>query len=592
MSGEFEDASEARDHMGLESAMSLRMRSTLVRIAITAVIAYLLWQFSHWAWAPLWWGAYAALQVVLYREPKDQSLRRARPYVTAFLNFSLAGLPTWHMWTQAGELGIAAATMFLCGMMVQLTLSSLGARRLFWASAMPLIAYLVLIPPFAFGLDRWPEGLAASACGVLFVVYIAILWNGQQAALDALKASRLRAQALRREAEAASQAKTDFLAAMSHEIRTPMNAVLGAADLLGRTQLDEEQRPHVAMLGHAGAALMQVLNDVLDLSKIEAGKLAIDPANTDLTFLARRCSAVWSPRAEDKGLEFRLEMSERTPPFVVLDALRTGQIVFNLLSNAVKFTEAGHITLGIDAAPTEPGRCDLRLTVSDTGIGMSPEAQSRLFNAFEQADGSISRRFGGTGLGLAISQKLAAMMGGSITVGSSEGAGSTFTLIIPCEIGHVEEARAPGAAEARVNMQGHRILVAEDNRANQRIIELFLKPIGAEVTIVGNGQEALDALAAARFDVVLMDMQMPVMDGLEATRRLRAGGGANASVPVLALTANVMESHRQACEAAGMDGFIAKPIDARLLLTCVLGAVETAQGPRQTEPTPAQAASA
>ena len=565
------------DQLDLNAAVSLRTRSTAVRVSIMALVAGLLWTVADWSPAPVWWLVYAGLQFVITRLPQTGSRAGPLLYGASLLTYAVAGFPAWHMWTHAGELGIAAATMFLSGMLVQLVVSSLGARRLFWISAAPLIGYLVLIPLFAFGRERLPEGLAASGCAVMLISYLAVLWRGQQAALDAIHTARRQAVSLQREAEAASQAKTDFLATMSHELRTPMNAVLGAADLLGRTALTEEQRGHVAMLADGGEILMQVLNDVLDLAKIEAGKLDIDPLNADVHDFVRRCTALWSPRAQDKGLTFHKIIAPGTPQFAVVDTTRTGQIVFNLISNALKFTETGGVTLSMAAEPTGPDTFDLVLSVADTGIGMPAEVQSRLFTAFEQADGSTSRRFGGTGLGLSISQKLAQMMGGSISAESVEGQGSTFVVRLPCSAGEAIEAVDPAAlADGEGPGVAVRILVAEDNPSNQRVIELFLRPIGADVTIVGDGQQALEALDSAPFDLVLMDMQMPVMDGLEATRRLRAGGGLNSRIPVLALTANVMEAHRKACSEAGMNGHIAKPIDARLLLTAVIAAFDSA----------------
>lgn len=564
------------DHLDLGAALSLRTRSTALRLGLMAAIAVMLWSLSGWVWAPLWWFAYAALQVALVRLPSRADQRPdGRLYLLSTLAYAVAGYPAWHMWRHAGDLGIAAATMFLCGMLVQLVVSSLGARRLFWMSAAPLIAYLVLIPPLAMGADHLAEGLAVATCAVMLVGYMGILWVGQQKALDSVHTARREALTAQREAEAASQAKTDFLATMSHELRTPMNAVLGAADLLGRTELTEEQRGHVAMLSDGGSILMHVLNDVLDLAKIEAGKLDIDPANADVHDFVRRCAALWAPRAQDKGLRFEKIIAPGTPQFVIIDPTRIGQIIFNLISNALKFTESGLVRLTLAVEEIRPGEAELVFSISDTGIGMSAEAQSRLFNAFEQADGSTSRRFGGTGLGLSISQKLAQMMGGVITAESVEGEGSTFTLRLPCQLGEVIEPIDAGAVSELEGEGGSaRILVAEDNPSNQRVIELFLRPIGARVTLVSDGQQALDALAIEPFDLVLMDMQMPVMDGLEATRRLRASGGVNAGIPVLALTANVMESHRKACAEAGMTGHIAKPIDARLLLTSVINAFD------------------
>lgn len=366
-----------------------------------------------------------------------------------------------------------------------------------------------------------------------------------------------------------------------------MNAVLGAADLLKRSRLDAGQTEHVEMLAAASQSLMQILNDVLDLSKIEAGKLAIDMTATDVQAFVRRCAAVWAPRAQDKGLAFHLSIAADAPQFVLMDATRVGQIVFNLLSNAVKFTASGSISLRLDVAPMTDETCRLKFEVVDTGIGIAPGVAERLFTAFEQADNSISRRFGGTGLGLSISRKIADMMEGDIEVASEEGQGSTFTLALPCRY-----AAAPRDAEEGPEVDeapseplvSRRILLAEDNPANQRIVELFLAPIGASLTVANNGLEAVAAAnSGQRFDVILMDIQMPVMDGIEAARRIRTGG-VNATTPMFALTANVLQHAEDEALIAGMNGIIAKPIDARQLIATVLAAADTGGDRGHVEP--------
>jgi signal transduction histidine kinase/CheY-like chemotaxis protein len=577
--------SDTEEFPDLDASISLRSRSTAMRIGMMAVIAVMLWTLSDWRFAPLWFTVYVFLQYGLLRaHAAGASDRRLLIYALSLATYIVAGFPAWHLWTHSGELGVAAAVMFLCGMLMHIVVSSLGAKQLFWASAAPLVIYLVAIPPLALGASNLAGGLAVSGCAVMLVSYLTVLWVGHQRAVGALRASRRRAEASRREAEAASKAKTDFLAAMSHELRTPMNAVLGAADLLGRTELTEEQRGHLAMLTDGGAILMHILNDVLDLAKIEAGKLLIDPTNADVHDFARRCAALWRPRALDKGLEFTVAITPRTPQYLVIDTTRASQIVFNLISNALKFTDVGAVGLTLDAIEQPGAPIELVITVSDTGVGMDPEVQNRLFTAFQQADGSISRRFGGTGLGLSISQKLARMMGGRIEVASTRDVGSAFTLRLPCAAGKaIDQAEIVQPMEPGAQRPGVRILVAEDNLSNQRIIDLFLRPIGADVTLVADGAQALDALAAATFDVVLMDLQMPVMDGLEATRRLRASDGPNARIPVLALTANVMETHREACFEAGMTGYVTKPIDARVLLASVISAVDAVSADHRAE---------
>lgn len=567
------------DNLGFALATAMRARTLTVRIACMSIIGVLLATVGGWDGAPLWLGAYLLIQAFLYttaRRPvadPDPVLLWGY-YAASAINFIVAGLPVWHLWTQCGDLGAIAATMYLCGMLVQLITSCMAARMLFWSSATPLIGYLTLTPILAFGETRLGDGLAVTACSLLLVVYMAVLWFGQQRALQQVLDGRREADRLRFEAEGANQAKTDFLAVMSHEIRTPMNAVLGAARLLERGDLSPAQQPHVSMIVDAGQVLMDVLNDVLDLAKIEAGKLSIATEPTGLRGLVRRCTETWRIPAETKGLTFDVRFADGLPQAVEVDGGRTAQILFNLLSNAVKFTTSGGITVSISAARNPAGAEVLCFAVTDTGCGIGEDARTKLFAAFEQADNSISRGFGGTGLGLAISQRLAEMMGGDISVRSQPGAGSTFTLKLPAAEARIVPASTAADVAPANPGRALRILVAEDNPANQRIVALFLEPLGADVTLVGDGVEALDALALAPFDVVLMDMQMPLLDGLEATRRLRASTGPNAAVPVIALTANVMDAQRQACRDAGMDDHVAKPIDPAELIDRIIKAVE------------------
>jgi signal transduction histidine kinase/CheY-like chemotaxis protein len=588
--------SRVSEEFGFAAAVALRLRTTPLRLVLMGAIALMLWTIGQWSFAPLWFAAYAALQalVVVFGLGGGAAIDRRRTLheLLSAANFVVAGLPTWHMWTRCGELGVAAAVMFLCGMLVQLIVGCLGARRLFWFSAAPLIAYLLILPPLAWSGPRVGEGLTITACGLCLTAYLAALWSGYQKALARAEADRREALAARGAAERAAKVKSDFLATMSHEVRTPMNAVLGAAGLLRRTSLDASQADYVEMISSAGSVLMNVLNDVLDLSKIEAGKFQILPASTDLHALVRRCADLWSPQAAAAGLKFEVGIDASVPAWVMVDAGRLSQILFNLLSNAVKFTASGEVGLALRAVATDRGRVLLQFTVSDTGRGIPPEALPRLFDAFEQADPSISREFGGTGLGLAISQKLAALMGGRITARSEPGRGSVFDLVIEAEVGDGLAGRHAAAEQANAMRPNLRILVAEDNAANRKIVEALLSPLGAAIAFAGNGEEALEILETQAFDVVLMDIQMPVMDGVEATRRLRVSGGLNAGVPVIALTANVLEDQCQAYLAAGMDGWTPKPIDPQRLLLAIGAAVEAGPAPAsgQAAPLPSPAA--
>ena len=550
-------------------------------------IALMLWTIGKWSWAPTWFFAYAGLQAVIATislQPRPEiAWRRNLHYALAATSFAVAGAPTWHMWTRCGELGIAGAVMFLCGMLLQLIVGSLSERRLFAVSAAPLIAYLLIVPLLAWSGPRLAEGLALTVGSLCLLSYLIALWAGYQKALARADANRRAAIAARHDAEQAARAKSDFLAAMSHEVRTPMNAVLGAAGLLRQTSLDAPQAEYVDMISNAGSVLMNVLNDILDLSKIEAGKFNIVASRTDLSALVKGCADLWGPQAAAAGLTFEVHIDPAAPTWVKVDAGRLNQILFNLLSNAVKFTDAGGVSLAVRATPLAPGRVELAFTVTDTGMGIAPDAMTRLFNAFEQADPSISRRFGGSGLGLAISQRLARLMDGHITARSEPGRGSVFEVSLPVMI-DAPVAEAAAQPTAALPPAGLRILVAEDNAVNRKIVEALLSPLQAAITFTENGVEALDVLRTQAFDIVLMDIQMPIMDGVEATRRLRSSDGPNARIPVVALTANVMEDQCRTYRMAGMDAEVPKPIDPRRLLAVIAALVRPGSGPTSAQP--------
>jgi PAS domain S-box-containing protein len=380
-------------------------------------------------------------------------------------------------------------------------------------------------------------------------------------------------------AEAASRAKSEFLANMSHEIRTPLNGVIGIIDALSRTPLSAEQAEMVALVRDSGVTLERLVSDFLDVSKIEAGQLQLEARPFDLEKTLRPSIEAMRYRAEDKGLTFTVECEAHARGRFLGDGTRIGQIVGNLLSNAVKFTETGGVTLRIGMVET-PGAALLILTVEDTGIGFDADHATRLFNRFSQADETISRRFGGTGLGLSICRSLAQMMGGEISAASEPGVGSRFVVSLPLrreETLAEYDARDSHAAPAPggLNDRPLRVLLAEDHPTNQRVVQLILASQGAELVTVADGVEAVAAFADGPFDVVLMDMQMPRMDGLTATRAIRALEAAKGMTPtpIIMLSANAMAEHQDEALAAGADLHVAKPITAANLLTGIQAAV-------------------
>lgn len=374
-------------------------------------------------------------------------------------------------------------------------------------------------------------------------------------------------------AEAASRAKSQFLAVMSHEIRTPMNGILGMAQAMRADDLPLVQRERVNVIAECGESLLTILNDILDLSKVEAGKLEIESVPFDLRRVLGGVVASYATDADDRGLDLTLDL-DAAEGLYRGDPTRLRQIMANLVSNALKFTERGAVSM--KARRTTEG---LRLEVADTGKGMDDETLGRIFTPFAQEDASTTRRFGGTGLGLSIVRQLAVLMGGDVAVSSRPGFGSRFTVDLPVEyLGEAPEAPAETAANAG---QGGaiRILAAEDNLNNQLVLKTLLGQMGIEVTVVGDGDQAVAAWRDEVWDVVLMDVQMPVLDGFGATqriRRLEASQGRERT-PIIALTANAMDHHRTECLAAGMDGLVAKPIDVRLLLTAIEASVSGLQ---------------
>ncbi|MEN6320889.1 MAG: PAS domain S-box protein [Syntrophaceae bacterium] len=369
-------------------------------------------------------------------------------------------------------------------------------------------------------------------------------------------------------AEAATRAKTEFLAKMSHEIRTPMNAIIGLSHLFRNTDLTVRQFDYLHKIETSARSLLGVINDILDISKIEAGKLEIESVDFHLHDIMNNIAGMFSAKAIEKGIGIMVSVAEEVPCELVGDPLRLEQVLVNLIDNAVKFTESGTITVKAELVDKDATRCRLRFSVMDPGIGMSGEEISRLFVIFSQADSSITRKFGGTGLGLAISRRLVEMMGGEIHVESEPDRGSTFifTAEFGCQPAVRKDKEEAATAKPAMDFTGVRLLLVEDNLINQLVAREILESAGLIVDAVNNGLEAVEAVRSNDYDAVIMDVEMPVMSGYEATRLIR-GDARSKDLPIIAMTAHALQEVQKECVAAGMNDYVTKPIEVGCLLS-------------------------
>lgn len=545
--------------LGLAKTMLARRNGLRTRMMFAAIYAVAFAPVAGWAPSALWIAGYSLLQAAEYylfaserarARPVRGSLALAMLALNSMVYGSLAVLAI----LSQGAWGLTCGGLFLAGAV----LTNQRSQAAYVASMAPFGVYLLITAGLAWTISGTSTyGVAVGIVGVLLVFSSTILWRAAADGIEGQRRAREEAERGRHAAEAAADAKSAFIAMVSHELRTPISAILAGAEAIERR--GGQDASDGALIAESGRMMRTLLNDLLDLSKMEAGRMRVETIAFDLAGLVNDTTAFWRAEAEKKGLTLERLGLKAMPGAVAGDPTRLRQILNNLISNAIKFTPSGAVTLTVTQQGDAYG-----FAVSDTGRGMTPEELSRLFAPFEQGQVSTARTHGGTGLGLSISRELARLMGGDLTAASLAGQGAVFTLAI--ELPDAAAAAAPDLADvAEV-----RVLVVDDHEINRRAVALMLEPFGVDLIAAASAAEGLEIAAAQPFDVILMDVYMPEMDGREACRRLRATAGLNQGTPVIACTASGSDQDWADCVAAGMTDHVAKPIDPGALSAAIV----------------------
>ncbi|KQW37953.1 ATP-binding protein [Rhizobacter sp. Root404] len=574
----------------IDAEIALARVSAIYRLApqpqagaavFSLVVAYAMWFHISAAWILGWLTARLVISAVRVCETARFERDPARAQRLGYWQIRFNVLITLEnlCWSVIALVFVPAVRGSMLGALLfasVLCITAIGVFLLVSSLRTAVLNFLsMLLPVMGHALITGYED-AWIVVGSLLVYGVVLTQESWRSCRDWTDMTRLRLEAssmatareqARQIAVDASQAKSRFLANMSHEIRTPMNGILGMSELLQTTPLDATQARYAKAIATAAQALHELLGDILDLSKIEEGKVTLESVEFDFTQLLSSLASVYRELGVARGVEVHTTIDLEALPRVSGDPARLRQVVTNLLGNALKFTSAGTVTLRAEpiARPGGDERLWIRVSVQDTGIGMTPEQMVQLFQRFSQADSSTTRRFGGSGLGLVICKHLVELMGGSIHADSALGRGSNFWFEVPLKAApdpapQLVAASDAAAPERSARPRPARVLVVEDNPVNCLVVQAMLERLGMAVELAHDGIEAVAALEAHDFDLVLMDCQMPRMDGYEAARRIRSAGHARASVPIVALTANALAEERKRCEAAGMDDYLPKPV--------------------------------
>ncbi|MCA0356868.1 MAG: response regulator [Proteobacteria bacterium] len=554
-------------------AVASRRANMYLRLGSTLVISVILDVFVGMRWVWLWAALYTAIQLLETRlaawladQPRSghERWRLVSVTVAPFLTSAIFGFLSIPLFASHERFAPTLGGMLLAGALMNVVIVNGSLRSATISAAAPHIIYLLIIPIVARQAN--PDAPLASALwlgALLLIAAVAVASRTLSAALRAEADAKTEAERRRHEAEEAVAAKSAFVAMISHELRTPISAILaGAARLHGEVP-EPSSRMHAQLIADAGGLMRTLLNDLLDFSRLEAGRMSVEKSPFNLRQSLSDTLRLWRPELARKGLKFRVTGASTVPQWVTGDAMRLKQVLNNLLSNAAKFTGRGGVavTLGTEHVGDQ---ARLTIDVVDTGPGIPEAAIARLFTPFDQLDESVVRQHGGSGLGLAISRELARLMGGDLTAANEPGQGARFRLSVL-----LEPADAPALRPVGPSISGLRVLVVDDHVVNRRAVELILQPFGVEATLAESGEEALELLGSEVFDAVLMDVYMPGLDGRETTRRLRASASPNRDAPVIAVTASATVKDWEACTAAGMNAHVAKPIDPTELFTAL-----------------------